>query len=153
MIRESIDEALVAEWQRHWRSANTGRTLFALLDRAGEPWMPEDARCCRRMKMVLVARYMVGHCHLGPFGIPREDELEDCPLCGDLYLEDHFIYDCAALRDVPGRWLDVGSRNRGLAGVSVAAVLLVGDLSSCRAGAACSFGGLLVVGLSISPCG
>ena len=46
-----------------------------------------------------------------------------------------------------------GLRDRGLVGVSVAVVLLVGDLSSCRAGAACSFGGLLVVGPSISPCG
>ena len=43
VIRESIDEALVVEWQRRWHSANTGGTLFALLDRAGEPWMPEDA--------------------------------------------------------------------------------------------------------------
>ena len=32
-------------------------------------------------------------------------------------------------------------------------VLSVGDLSLCRAGAACSFRGLLVVGPSISPCG
>ena len=105
--------------------------------------------------MVLVAHYMMGHCHLGPFDIPREDELEDCPLCGELYLQDHFIYDCVALRDVRVRWLDVGGRGigdlQGLAG-SVAAMLSVGDLSSCGAGAACSFGGLLVVGLSISPC-
>ena len=35
----------------------------------------------------------------------------------------------------------------------MAAVLSVGDLSSCGAGAACSFGGLLVIGPSISPCG
>ena len=88
------------------------------------------------MEMVHVARYTTGHCHLGPFEIPREDELEDCPLCGELYLEDHFIYDCAALRDVRVRWLDVGGRGIG---VSVAVVLSVGDLSSCRAGAACSF--------------
>ena len=46
-----------------------------------------------------------------------------------------------------------GSRDWGLAGVSVAAVLSVGDISSCGLGAACSFGGLLVVGPSISPCG
>ena len=111
MIRKSIDEALVVEWQR--RSANTGRTLFALLDRAGGPWMPEDASCCRRMEMVLVARYMTGHCHLGPFEIPCEDELEDCPLCGEFYLEDHFIYDCVALRDVRVQWLDVGGRGIG----------------------------------------
>ena len=113
VIRESIDEALMAEWQRRWRSANTGRTLFGLLARVGEPWMPEDASCSGRMEMVLVARYMTGHCHLGPFEIPREDELEDCPLCGELYLEDHFIYDCVALHDIRVRWLDVGGRGIG----------------------------------------
>ena len=81
VIGESIDEALMAEWQRRWRSANTGRTLFGLLARVGELWMPEDASCSGRMEMVLVARYMTGHCHLGPFEIPREDELEDIALC------------------------------------------------------------------------
>ena len=85
---ESIDAALVAEWQHRWCSANTGRTLFGLLAHVGEPWMPEDASCNGRMEMVLVASYMTGLCHLGPFKIPREDELEDCPLCGELYLED-----------------------------------------------------------------
>ena len=45
-----------------------------------------------------------------------------------------------------------GSRDWGLAGGSVVAVLSVGDLSSCGAGTACSFGGLLVVGPSINPC-
>ena len=54
-----------------------------------------------------------GHCHLGPFEIPPEDELEDCPLCGELYLEDHFIYNCVALRNVWVRWLDVGGRGIG----------------------------------------
>ena len=45
--------------------------------------------------------------------IPREDELEDCPLCGELYLEDHFIYDCVAMHDIRVRWLDVGGRGIG----------------------------------------
>ena len=103
----------MVEWQCRWRLANICRTLFASLDRVGEPWMPEDASCCGWMEMVLVARYMTGHCHLGPFEIPREDELEDCPFCGELYLEDHFIYDCAALRDLQVRWLDVGGRGIG----------------------------------------
>ena len=62
-----------------WRSANTGHTFFALVDHAGEPWMPEDASCYGWMEMVLVAHYMMGHCHLGPFEIPCEDELKDCP--------------------------------------------------------------------------
>ena len=113
VICESIDEALVAEWQRCWRSANTGRTLFGSLERVGEPWMPEDASCSGRMEMVLIACYIMGHYHLGPFEIPRKDELEDCPLCGELYLEDHFIYDCVALHDVRVRWLDVGVEGLG----------------------------------------
>ena len=37
VIRASIDEALVVEWQHRWHSAYIGRTLFALLDHAGEP--------------------------------------------------------------------------------------------------------------------
>ena len=103
MIRDSIEEALEAEWQRRWRSAGTGRTLFALMERVGQPWTPEDASRCGRMEMVLVARYLTGHCHLGSFAIPHDDALEDCPLCGELYLEDHFIYDCTALHDVRDR--------------------------------------------------
>ena len=75
--------------------------------------MPKDASYCGQMQMVLVAHYTMGHCHLGPVEIPREDKLEDCPLFGQLYLEDHFIYDCAALRDVRVRWLDIGIRGIG----------------------------------------
>ena len=97
VTRESIDTTLVAEWQRHWHSANTGRTLFILLDQVGEPWMPVDVSYYRRMEMVLVAQCMTGHCHLGPFAVPCEDELEDCALCGEIY---HFIFDCVDLRDV-----------------------------------------------------
>ena len=75
--------------------------------------MPEDASYCGRMGMVLIVHYMTSHCHLGPFKIPREDELEGCPLCGELYLEDHFIYDCATLQTIWVRWLDVGGREIG----------------------------------------
>ena len=83
------------------------------MDRAGRPWALEDASACSRMEMVLVARYMTGHCHLGPFATPRDDALEDCPLCGELHLEDHFIYGCLALRDLRVRWLDVRGQGIG----------------------------------------
>ena len=79
---------------------NPHKSHFVLLDRAGEPWMPENMRYCARMEMVLVACYITCHCYLGPFEVPRKDELEDCPLCGELYLEDHFIYVYVALWDV-----------------------------------------------------
>ena len=58
--------------------------------------------------MVLVARYMTVHCQLGRFAIPCEYDIEDCPFCGEFYLEDHLIYDCVALRDVQDRPLDLG---------------------------------------------
>ena len=45
-----------------------------------------------------------------------------------------------------------GSWDWGLVGFSVAVVLPIWDVSSCGARAACSFGGLLVVGHIISPC-
>ena len=35
VIRAAIEAALEAEWQRRWRSADTGRSLFTLLERAG----------------------------------------------------------------------------------------------------------------------
>ena len=107
------------------------------------------------MMMMMIYIY-AGHCHLGPFEIPRKDELEDCPLCGELYLEDHFIYDCVALRDIWVRWLDVGGRGIGdLRGLVWQRCSRLGTFLRvvCRVGAACSFGGLLVVGPSISPCG
>ena len=63
--------------------------------------------------MVLVARYMTQHYHLGPFSIPREDNFEDCPLCGEHYRTDHFILDCMAVHDGMTRWLDVGDRGTG----------------------------------------
>ena len=47
--------------------------------------MPEDTSYFGWMKMVFVARYMMGHCHLGPFEILREDELNYFPLRGELY--------------------------------------------------------------------
>ena len=102
--------------------------------------MPEDASCSERMEMVLVAHYMTCHCHLGPVEIPREDELEDCPSCGEPYLEDHFNYDCNfAGRTVSmvGCW---GSRDWGLVGISVAWLLSFEEFSSCHMGEACSFG-------------
>ena len=51
---------------------------------------------------------------------------------------------------IVGCW---GSRDWGLEGSSVVVVLLLGDLSSCGARAAYSFGGLLDIGHITSPCG
>ena len=85
LVLDHIDDALRVEWRRRWHSADTGRSLHDLFVDAGEPWVPEDVHRCRRLEMVLVARFMTGHCHLGNFSLPREDYSEDCPLCGEPY--------------------------------------------------------------------
>ena len=59
---------------------------------------------------------------------------------------------CSFAWDVRVGWLDVGGQGIGdLRGGSAVVVLSVGGLSSGGVGAACNFGGLLVVGHSISP--
>ena len=103
--------------------------------------------------MILVACYMTGHCRLGPFMIPREDELEDCPLCGKLYLDDHFIYDCVAFQNIRNQFLNAGVRGLRIWGGCVAKFFSLGELSSCGARVTCNFGGILVVGHCVSSRG
>ena len=91
-----------------------------------------------------MAQYMMGHCHLGPFEVPCEDDLEDCPLCKKLYLDDHVIGKYVALGDVRDQWVDVGDGE--YARVSVAAMLPVRDLSSRGIVVSCNSVGLLVIG-------
>ena len=119
LVLHHIDDALRTEWRRRWHSADTGRFLHDLIDRSGEPWVPEDVHRCRRPEMVLVARFMTGHCHLGNFSLPREDYSEDCPLCGEPYSRVHFLTECVDLADLRSRWLEssVWGR-RGLRGLA-----------------------------------
>ena len=83
-----------------------GRFLHDLFEDAGEAWMPEDIARHHRLEVVQVARFMMGHCHLGNFCLPREDHSEDCPLCGEPYSRVHFLTKCEALVDLRSQWLD-----------------------------------------------
>ena len=109
-VRAAIDSALDVEWHQRWRAVDTGRMLYELMSEAGGPWEPEDADSCRRRELVIVARFMTGHCHLGGFRIPRDDFSEDCPLCGEAYYREHFIRDCEVLTELRARWLLAGDQ-------------------------------------------
>ena len=105
LVMDHIDIALRAKWRRCWHAADTGRFLHDLFEDAGEAWMPEDIAHYHRLEMVQLARFVMGHCHLGNFCLPREDHSEDCPLCGEPYSRVHFLTDCVALADLWSLWL------------------------------------------------
>ena len=118
LIRAGVERALTTEWNRRWRASETGRQLFTVLHRVGGGWHPDDADVARRQDLTLVARFMTGHYHLGPWAPTRDpDELELCPLCGEIYSREHLILECLFLdpvrRDILGPVL--GSREVGLA--------------------------------------
>ena len=113
LVLDHIDNALRAEWQWRWHVADTGCFLHDLFEDAGESWVPEAIARCRRPEMVQVARFMMGHCHLGNFCLPREDHSEDCPLCGELYSRIHFLTECEALPDLLSQWLAPSAWGRG----------------------------------------
>jgi hypothetical protein len=98
ILFRGIDRALRLEWQRRWHNSESGRTLYGRLTTIGEGWLPEDADQCPRPWLVLAARFLTGHCHLGHFEVPRDpDELALCPLCEEYYSTEHLLWECTAL--------------------------------------------------------
>ena len=72
----------------------------------------------RRQDITLVARFMTGHYHLGPWAPTRDPkELELCPLCGVPYSREHLIFECTFLDPVRQAILGqvLGRGGRGLA--------------------------------------
>jgi hypothetical protein len=119
LIRDGVERALSTECSRRWRASETGRQLFSVFTHAGGGgWHPDDADVARRQDLTIVARFLTGHYHLGPWAPTRDpDEFELCPLCGDIYSREHLIFDCESLdhvrRDTLGSVL--GRSSRGLA--------------------------------------
>ena len=108
LIRDGVERALSTEILRRWRASETGRQLFSVFPIAGGGgWHPDDADVARRQDLTMVARFLTGHYHLGLWAPIRDpDELELCPLCGDIYSREHLIFDCESLvhvrRDILG---------------------------------------------------
>ena len=102
LIRDGVDRALLMEWHLRWRASETGRQLFTVFQHVGGGgWHPDDAATVRRQDFTLVARFMTGHYHLGPWAPTRDpEELELCPLCGASYSQEHLIFECTFLDPV-----------------------------------------------------
>ena len=97
-IHRARDRALRAELSRRWTSSKTGRALKDGFRRFGEAWTMLDAARGSRSTTLIVARFLVGHCHIGTFCIPWDlDECVVCPWCGDAFTHDHFIWLCRGM--------------------------------------------------------
>ena len=119
LIRDGVDRALRTEWHLRWRASETGRQLFTVFQHVGGgEWHPDDAALARRQDLTLVARFMTGHYHLGPWAPTHDpDELELCPLCGAPFFREHLIFECTFLDPVRQTTLGqvLGRGGRGLA--------------------------------------
>ena len=119
LIRDGIERALAVECSLRWRASETGRQLYSVFPHAGGGgWHPDDADVARQQDLTMVARFLTGHYHLGPWAPIRDpNEFELCPLCGDIYSREHLIFECESLdpvrRDILGPVL--GRSTRGLA--------------------------------------
>lgn len=125
-----MERALTLEWQCRWRASETGRQYFGVFERiGGGGWHPEDAGAAQRQDITLVARFLTGHYHLGPWSPSRDpDELDLCPLCGAVYSQHHVIFECSALDSVRQHTLGLvlGRRGGGLTGLAQSACAPLG---------------------------
>ena len=98
VITSAIDRALLFEWRVRWRTAATGAALREAFPVVGHEWRPVDAGVGDRLDLTVAARFLVGHCHLGSFRVPwDEDEWEPCPLCGEDFTRAHLVWECRAV--------------------------------------------------------
>ena len=109
-----MDRALTLEWQARWSTVEVGSSLREALPTVGDAWRPEDAERGGRLDITYAARFLTGHCHLGPFSVPRDpDAWEPCPVCGDDFSREHLVWECRGLTQ---------ERERLLGGVGAARV-------------------------------
>ena len=98
LVYEGVDSALRLELQRSWAVSDRGRMLYEVIPRVGREWQPWDIDQVPRRGVTLVARFFIGHCHLGVFSIPW-DPLEriSCPLCGGDFSREHLLWNCTTV--------------------------------------------------------
>ena len=101
LILKGIQRALLNEWQRRWTCTEMGRQLFDVMGRVGGGWLPRDALVVRREDWTKVARFLMGHYHLGDWSPSRDSEVDErCPLCLEAFSREHLIWDCERLEAV-----------------------------------------------------
>ena len=51
-----------------------------------------------RLDLLVTARFIIGHCHVGAFALPwHTEEWVMCPWCGDDFTREHLLWECRGL--------------------------------------------------------
>ena len=110
-----MDRALTLEWQARWSTVEVGSLLCEALPTIRDEWRPEDAEYGERLDITCAACFLMAHCHLETFSVPRDlDAWEPCPVCGDDFSREHLVWDCRGLTQERERLLGgVGAERVG----------------------------------------
>ena len=88
--------------------------LYKVLPRVGREWQPLDIDQVLRTGVTLVARFLIGYCHLGGFSLPW-DPLESVPclLYGGEFSQEHLQWECSIVIEEREEFLSQGFGNKG----------------------------------------
>ena len=98
-VRKRIDEGLRAAWQRTWSNATQGLALRHIFPTVSTHWLPPPS--LNRGQATLLARFLMGHCHVGSLALPwhDEDDFEEC-VCGEVLSRHHLCFECPRLTEI-----------------------------------------------------
>ena len=108
IVLGGIDRALRKEWQRRWQTSTQGVALREVLPRVGVQWRLEEAAGLgSTWDLTLVARFLMGHCHLGTFQPPwhEDEDWVECPFCDVAFTHIHLVWECRGVIDEHERCL------------------------------------------------
>ena len=72
-----------------------GSTLRKIVLMVGQAWMPQDASRGNTLDLLETTRFIMGHCHVGAFAIPRHvEKWAICFWCGDDFMWEHILWQC-----------------------------------------------------------
>ena len=77
------------------------RQLFDVMRSVGDGWLPQDALEARQEDWTRVARFLIGHYHLGNWSPSKDMDIDErCPICSEAFSQEHLIRDSKRLETV-----------------------------------------------------
>ena len=77
------------------------RQLLNVMRSVGDGWLPKDALEVRQEDWTRVARFLIGHYHLGNWSPSRDMDIDErCPMCLETFSQEHLVWDCKKLETV-----------------------------------------------------
>lgn len=81
-FNNGVVRALRSEWSSRWSSSETGGDLREVFPRVGDAWTTLDAARGSGWTTLIVAQFLVGHCHMFVF-LHRKTQMGGClPVAG-----------------------------------------------------------------------